>query len=312
MIIICENCKTSFTLDDQSIQDQVFRVKCSVCEHIFTAYKAPPQSSATYVLKQTAAAEKKALPTPSHKIIAICNQKGGVGKTSTCLNLGAALSALNQRVLVVDFDLQSSLTVLLGYKKTKSFYDIVDANAEGILAALENPYPHLWLLPSNNRMMLLPNYNRKNFDAILKDQLSLVAHHFDYIVIDTPPSVEFFTLNGLAAADLVIIPTQCEFLSLGGVGRMIEIIQSIQQKRGHALPYKILATLYNDKNVAAKAIYRKLQETYQDKVFDTVIEQDDKLQESQIFKKPIIYYQKNSKSATQYLALAQTIRLGWS
>lgn len=308
MIIVCENCKTRFELDDGAIQDKVFRVKCSECDHLFTAYKSPASSETTYLLKKNPVVEQpKNASVNQRKIIAICNQKGGVAKTSTCLNLGTALSVLNKRVLLVDFDLQASMTILLGYKGKKSLYDILDASMEEMLAAIQNPYRNLWLLPSNNRMMLLQNHNNKKFEWILKDKLSLIAKHFDYIVIDTPPSVEFFTLNALMAADLVIIPTQCEFLSLNGVSCMDDILQSIKHKKGSALEYRILATMYDEKNVASKAIYNKLKTTYKDKFFDVAIELDKKIQESQIFKKPILYYDKNSQSAAQYLALAKAI-----
>ncbi len=308
MIIICENCKTRFELDDGAIREKVFRVRCSECNHVFTAYQAPPSSEATYLLKKNPAVEQpKNTPVQQRKIIAVCNQKGGVAKTSTCLNLGAALALLNKRILLVDFDLQASLTILLGYKGKKSLYDIVDAGMEEMLAALQNPYRNLWLLPSNNRMMLLQNYNNKKFEWTLKEKLNLIAKNFDYIIIDTPPSVEFFTLNALMAADFVIIPTQCEFLSLNGVGCMNDILQSLKQKKGSEVQYLILATMYDEQNVASKAIYNKLKNLYKDKVFDVVIGLDKKIQESQIFKKPVIYYDKNSKAASQYLALAKAI-----
>jgi len=308
MMIVCENCKTSFELDDSVIHDKVFRVRCSECDHVFTAYKPPPSSEATYLLKKNPATEQHQNPSvQQRKIIAICNQKGGVGKTSTCLNFGAALSTLNKRVLLVDFDLQASMTVLFGYKGKKSLYDVLDASTEELLASIQKPYHNLWLLPSNNRMMLLQNYNNKKFEWTLKEKLGLIAKHFDYIVIDTPPSVEFFTLNALMAADLVIIPTQCEYLSLNGVGCMTDIIQSLKKKKGTELQYRILATMYDEKTVASKAIYNKLKTTYKDKFFDVVIEVDKKIQESQIFKKPVIFYDKNSKAASQYLALAKAI-----
>lgn len=308
MMIVCENCKTSFELDNNSVHDEVFRVKCSECNHLFTAYKAPPANGTTYLLKKSPAIEQRKAPTnKKHKIIAICNQKGGVGKTSTSLNLGFALASLNKRVLLIDFDLQASLTDLVGCKGKKSFYDLVNASMEEALAAIENPYPNLWLLPSNNRMMLLQNYNSNNFASVLKDRLSLIAKNFHYILIDTPPSVEFLTLNALMASDTIIIPTQCEYLSLNGVGRMDDIIQSIKQKRGSALPYHILVTMYDDKSSASKAIYKKLRTIYKDRVFDIAISLDEKIRESQIVKKPVIYYDKNSQSALQYLALAKSI-----
>jgi chromosome partitioning protein len=308
MMIVCENCKTSFELDDSAIQDKVFRVRCSECNHVFTAYKSPPSGEVTYLLKKNAATEQhKTPPVSTRKIIAISNQKGGVGKTSTCLNLGTALSLLNKRVLLVDFDLQASMTILFGHKGKQSLYDLLDASTEEMLAAIQNPYRNLWLLPSNNKMMLLQNYNNKKFEWTLKDKLNPIIKHFDYILIDTPPSVEFFTLNALMAADSIIIPTQCEFLSLNGVSCMDDILQSIKQKKGAELQYRILATMYDEQNIASKAIYNKLKSIYKEKLFEVVIEVDKKIQESQIFKKPVIYYDKNSKSASQYLALAKAI-----
>ena len=305
MIIVCEKCKTKYIPDENIPAKTTLKVKCSKCSHVFTVDNSPPTET-PYLLKE----EVRSFPDNSgmEKIIAISNQKGGVAKTSTCLNLGMSLSLLKKRVLLVDFDVQSNLTISLGYKHTKSFFDVSQSSTDGVSEVIKKTrYPNFWLLPSNSKMALLPrkNFNENDVGYLLRDRLNSVKDRFDYILIDTPPSMEFFTLNALIASDLVIIPSQCEYLSAHGVNQVEKIIKVIEEKTDKSLDYKILLTMYDEKNTSSKVISTKLLSKYKEKAFNTIIGFDTKIQESQIVNMPVIHYDQNSKSAQQYLRLAK-------
>ncbi len=302
MIITCEKCETRFNLNEKITEKSAFLVRCSRCNNVFTVYKSP-QTEAPLLLKD----EVKPF---RDKIIAISNQKGGVAKTSTCLNLGISMSLLKKRVLLVDFDVQSNLTISLGYKKTKSFYEILYSDTDSLSGVIKKTkYPNLWLIPSNSNMALLTkkNSNKRNSGYILRDKLNLIKDRFDQILIDTPPSIEFFTLNALIASSFTIIPSQCEYLSTHGINQVEKIVEIIKQKIDQDIDYKILITMYDAKNTASKVVYAKLKNKYKEKTFNTIIERDNKIQESQIVNLPVIYYDKESRSALQYLSLAKEI-----
>ena len=299
MIIVCNECKTRHQLDDHLITKTLFKVRCSKCKHIFSVDLSPKDDIVE--LKQTAEKTEK-------KVIAVCNQKGGVAKTSTCLNLGIALSQLGKRVLLIDFDAQANLSLLFGKNNEPSFYEITQKQI-ALSKAIKNVYPNVWLLPANTRIALLARLafqQPKEFDNFLRDTLAPIKVHFDYILIDTPPSVKFFTPHALLAADFVIIPTQCEFLSMNGVMQMENIIHALTPT--HPLDYRILVTLYDEQNTASKVIYSKLKSKYSQRVFDTVISLDYKMQESQIINQPLIQYDANAKAAQQYQQLAKQIQ----
>lgn len=297
MIIICDKCTTRFQLDVSLIKKTLFKVRCSKCKHVFSVDTSLKEE--VYELKQTNIESER-------KVFAICNHKGGVAKTSTCLNLGAALSMSGKRVLLIDFDVQANLSLLLGQKNQPSFYEVIQKQTD-ILKTIKNVRPNLWLLPSNSRMALLAKQclQQKNFGFFLRDALEPIKDHFDCILLDTPPSIKFFTPNALIAADFVIIPTQSEFLAMNGVLQTENIIKALAKT--HNLDYRVLVTMYDEKNTASKVIYSKLQKKYKGKMFETVISLDSKMQESQIVNEPIIYYDEKAKAAQQYHALAKEL-----
>ncbi len=299
MIIICDKCKTRFRLDTSLIKKTLFKVRCSKCKHVFSVDTSPKED--VYELKQTNI-------EPEKKVITICNHKGGVAKTSTCLNLGTSLSMMGKRVLLIDFDAQANLSLLLGQKNEFSFYEIVQKEID-ILKVIKNVRTNLWLLPSNTRMALLAQQclQQKDFGFFLRDALKPIKDHFDYILVDTPPSVKFFTPNALMAADFVIIPTQCEFLAMNGVLQTENIIKAVTKT--HVLDYRVLITLFDNSNTASKVIYAKLQKKYESKILKTIINFDSKMQESQIVNEPIAYYDDKALSARQYHALAKEIEV---
>jgi chromosome partitioning protein len=151
------------------------------------------------------------------------------------------------------------------------------------------------------------NIGQNHFEKILRDKLAGIKDRIDHIIIDTPPSIEFFTLNALMAADFVIIPTQCEYLSMHGVAHMEEVVNIVGKKQQAAIDYKILITMFNQDSTASKVIYNKLKAKYQDRIFNTTIGFDIKLQESQIMNTPVAQYDPLSSSAVEYMNLAQEL-----
>ncbi len=306
MIIKCDQCETRYKLADELITQSIFKVKCSKCRNVFTVQK--PEKIQPMVLPETAALPES-LP---YKIITVSNQKGGVAKTSTAINLAMSLAMADKRVLLIDFDMQASLTIAMGLNSqaTKTFYDLLHVPGVSLANVIvKTKYPNLWLLPSGPNMALLmkKNINQKHFEKILRNKLEEIKDKIDHIIIDTPPSLEFFTINALMASDFVIIPTQCEFLSMHGVAHIEEVINIIKKKQNEDIDYKILITMFNQDSTVAKVIYNKIKTKYQDKLFNTTIDFDIKLQESQIMNIPVAQYDRNSRSALQYIDLAEEL-----
>jgi len=199
--------------------------------------------------------------------------------------------------------------MLLGLKNAKSFFEVMHADDEDLKRFVIKTKQKFWVLPSNSKMALLTKNHMQdeNFEYLLREKLKSVQHYFDYILIDTPPSGDFYTLNALLASNMAIVPTQCEYLSMNGVNHVINMIGVVREKTNHKLEHRVLATMLNRKNVAACAIYKKFRGTYQQAMFNTSIEQDEKVQESQIAHMPVIQYDKQSRAGLQYLELAKEI-----
>jgi chromosome partitioning protein len=215
---------------------------------------------------------------------------------------------------LIDFDVQSNLTVSLGYQNTHSFYEVLQGDRNNLSEMIiDTRYENLWLLPSNENMVLLNKkyFGVTNFEYILKDRLNLIKKQYDYIIIDTPPSIEFFTLNALTASRLAIIPSQCEYLSAHGVNRVVKIIDLVKGKTNPGLDYRILITMYDGTSASSKMIYTKLKERHKGKTFHTKIDFDVKVKESQIMSLPVACYSRQSQAGTQYLNLAREILGGW-
>ncbi len=301
MIITCDNCKTRYKVAEDIINKPALKVRCHKCNHRFTVHK-PVSVDDAFLLQDE-------VHPDYNRIIAVSNQKGGVAKTTTCLNLGASLARMGKRVLLVDFDVQANLTILLGFRRTRSFYEVLNKEVKGINEViLHTKYPNLSLLPSNSKMALLKKryLTQHNFEHLLGDRLKAVKDKYDHILIDTPPSIEFFTLNALIAAKLVIVPSTCEYLAMHGVGQVTDII-NVLRGINHDVECKVLITMYDAKKTSEKVIYDKIQNKYKDIVCKTVIELDDKMQESHIVNLPIYAYAEKSRSAVQYQALAGEI-----
>ena len=306
MIIVCRNCKSKFDIAHKFIKAAGFKLKCPNCNYRFIAYRPDPNEKNARDEKQTDMPNRG---TSAH-IIAVCNQKGGVAKTTTCLNLGFSLSLMKKRVLIVDYDVQSNLTFSLGYRNTNSFYEALRSGLENIpRIVIKTKYPNFWLLPSNKNMVLLnKNYfGTTNYEYLLRDGLSFIKDKFDYILIDNPPSIEFLTINAMTASNSVIIPVQCEYLSAHGADQVVKMVKLIRKKTNPRLEFNILITMFDDKSNVSKMIYSKLKALYQQRIYHSHIPIDYKIKESQVMSMPVMHYDKKSKSGMQYVYLAKEI-----
>ena len=307
MIVICEQCNSRLRLDEEQLEHPVgnLAVRCPNCKHTFTIELPAANQDHLPAVQPLYSNENR----PGFTIV-IANQKGGVAKTSTCLNLGLSLALLEKRVLLIDFDVQANLTISLGYENTISFYNLIrDGKQEIDSALIQTSYPGLWLLPSNKNMVLLSKkyFGSNEYEYILKNRLSSIKHQFDYIIIDTPPSIEFFTINALTAANLAIIPTHCDYLSTHGIEQLLNIIALIRKKTNPAIEARILITRYDETATASRMIFSKLKSLHADRLYQSVIPQDERLREAQIMSMPVINYDQKSQSGLQYMALAREI-----
>lgn len=306
MIITCDKCNTRYNLDDTLISNKpVIKVRCSKCDNRFKVFgNEEPDVDLR---------PENVVKADWDKTISISNQKGGVAKTSTCMNLGFSLSMLGKKVLLIDFDVQSNLTISLGYpSSTPSFYDILQSGTNDITDYIQaTKYRGLSLLPSNSRMALLTKHymHKPNYEFLLRDLLTTVSGQYDYIIIDTPPALGFCTLNALMASHCVIIPTPCEYLSMHGIHRIEDVIKIVQVRAGRKIDYQILITMHDAQSTAARVILQKITNIFQDKVLQTIIDLDQRMKESQIVHLPVYNYEKQSSSARQYQKLAREIAM---
>lgn len=247
------------------------------------------------------------------KIIAIANQKGGVGKTTTAINLAASLAVLEYRTLLVDADPQANATSGVGFDprtvKTSIYECIInDVNPKDII--LETKTPHLYLLPSHIdlvgaeiEMIQMPNRER-----MMKQVLDIVAADFDFIIIDCSPSLGLITINALTGADSVIIPVQCEYFALEGLGKLLNTIKIVQSRLNPELAIEgILLTMYDMRLRLSNQVVEEVKTHFQDIVFDTIIQRNTKLGEAPSFGESIIMHDAASKGAINYLNLAREI-----
>ena len=245
------------------------------------------------------------------KIIAIANQKGGVGKTTTSVNLSAALAATKRRVLVVDLDPQGNATTGLGLDKKSlehSVYDVLmDENFDPQQAVLASESGKLDVLPGNADLTSAKNelLGQDGAQLRLKNQLSKIAGNYDYIVIDCPPALNMLTVNALAAASGVLVTMQCEYYALEGLADLTENIDAIRDALNPELELEgLLRTMYDPRMSLTNEVSSQLAEHFGDKLYQTVIPRNIRLAEAPSFGTPVIYYDAQSKGAQAYLALA--------
>ena len=247
------------------------------------------------------------------KVIAITNQKGGVGKTTTAINLGASLAANDIRVLVVDSDPQGNTTTGLGIEKKDESPTLYDALIQGVPlqdVIVKTACEGLHLVPADKNLVAanLDLVDRENREFSLSQILSSVKDLYSYVLIDCPPALDLLTLNALVAADSVLIPIQCEFFALEGISQLIDTIERIRESFSKTLPLEgILLTMYDDRTNLARQVADDLREFFQHEIFTTVIPRSIRLAEAPSFGKPILMYDPRSKGAESYIKLAKEI-----
>ena len=247
------------------------------------------------------------------KIIAVANQKGGVGKTTTTINLSASLAANDYKVLLVDSDPQGNATTGLGIAKhadKSSFYDVIMGQKAIHEVLLPTDVEGLDILPANRNLVAanLELVDLPDRETRLREALSTAREKYQFILIDCPPALDLLTLNALVAADSVLIPIQCEFFALEGVSQLMDTIDGIRDSFQHNLAIEgILLTMYDERNNLTKQVADDLKEFFEDEIFKTVIPRSIRLAEAPSHGKPILTYDLRSKGAESYIKLAKEI-----
>ena len=247
------------------------------------------------------------------KIIAFANQKGGVGKTTSAVNIAASVGILGKSVLLIDLDPQGNTTSGVGINKknlkSTSYELLIDA-IDAAQAVVETEFKNLSVIPSNISLAgaEFDLYQLDNREYRLKKQLETVKDNYDYIFIDCPPSLGMITVNALAAADAVIIPMQCEYYALEGLSQLMITIRKIKQLYNPDLEIcGILITMFNGRLILTMQVISELKKYYADKLFKTPVSRNVKLSEAPSFGKPVYYHDKSSKGANEYLEVAKEL-----
>ena len=247
------------------------------------------------------------------KIISFANQKGGVGKTTSAVNVAASLGLLGSKVLLVDLDPQGNATSGVGIMKKAlkaTVYDMLTTDADANSVTIRTTYDNLSVIPAHTTLARA-EYDLgeiENGEYIMKKKLDAVREQYDYIIIDCPPSLGMLTVNAMTASDGVVIPMQCEFFALEGLSQLMFTISRIKTHYNKDLNVTgILITMHNNRLILSMQVINELRKHYAEKLFETTISRNVKVSEAPGFGAPVYYHEKRSKGAAEYMNVAKEL-----
>jgi len=247
------------------------------------------------------------------KIIAIANQKGGVGKTTTSVNLAASLGVLEKKILLIDADPQANATSGLGIdveEVENGTYQLLEHSIKAEQAILKTSSPNLDIIPAHIDLVAIEIelVDQENRESMLKKAIEILRDKYDFILIDCAPSLGLLTLNALTASDSVIIPIQCEYFALEGLGKLLNTIKSVQKIHNNKLDIEgLLLTMYDSRLRLSNQVVEEVKKHFNEMVFETIIQRNVRLSEAPSYGESIINYDASSKGASNYLSLAHEI-----